>query len=402
MSRMPPELAPYACQAAQSRGRVIGEPQSPTRTSFQRDRDRIIHSAAFRRLQFKTQVFVFHEGDHYRTRLTHTIEVAQVARSLARSLSLDVDLAEAVALAHDLGHSPFGHAGERALDRVMQPHGGFDHNAQSLRIVTRLERRYAAFDGLNLTFETLEGIVKHNGPIRDAKGAPAGAYKDRVIPGAITEFDQGFSLDLDTHASAEAQVAAIADDIAYNAHDIDDALRADLFTLDAIAAEVPLVAAIVADVDREHPQLDAHRRIHETFRRLITQAIENVLLHSATSLSELDPEDSDDVRAAVAPVIGFSASFLAELGILRRYLFDHMYRHPRVTSVMDEAEGVVEQLFGKLMQAPDMLPQEWAQGLADFDQARRARRIADYIAGMTDRYALLQHRRLFDHTPDLR
>ena len=402
MSGTPQHAAACASQPSISRGRLVPEAPSPTRTPFQRDRDRIIHSAAFRRLQFKTQVFVFHEGDHYRTRLTHTIEVAQVARSIARVLGLDLDLSEAIALAHDLGHSPFGHAGERALDDVMRDFGGFDHNAQSLRIVTRLERRYAGFDGLNLTWETLEGIVKHNGPLRNSAGNPAGEYEGRAIPGAIIEFDGQFPLQLETFASLEAQTAAVSDDIAYNAHDVDDGLRAGLFTLDEIAAEVPLIAGIVESVDAEHSELDHHRRIHETFRRLITRAIEDVLHEAQARIAGKNPADSDAVRHAGLPLVDFSVEFAGELASLRAFLFTRMYRHPRVTETMDKAAGVVRELFARLFEAPDLMPQEWGEDVLSMDEIRRARRIADYIAGMTDRYALAEHRRLFDRTPELR
>src|SRR5690242_4233513 len=270
------ERAVYAADPAQSRGRRHAEPASPTRNAFRRDCDRIIHSSAFRRLAHKTQVFIYHEGDHYRTRLTHTLEVAQVARSLARALGLDEDLAEALALAHDLGHPPFGHAGERALDECLSGFGGFDHNAQALRIVTDLERRYAAFDGLNLSWETLEGLVKHNGPLVDRAGTSIGRYARHGAPAAIVEYSKIQNLELWTYASAEAQVAALSDDIAYDAHDIDDGLRADLFSLDDIAA-VPLVGGILADIAREHPGLETTRRAHELVRRIITRMIEDVI-----------------------------------------------------------------------------------------------------------------------------
>lgn len=378
------------------------EPASPTRSPFQRDRDRIIHSAAFRRLQYKTQVFVFHEGDHYRTRLTHTIEVAQIARSLARALQLDEDLSEALALAHDLGHSPFGHAGERALDAVMADFGGFDHNAQSLRIVTRLERRYAAFDGLNLTWETLEGLVKHNGPVAAADGTPAGVYEGRSIPGAISEFDAAWSLDLATHASLEAQAAALSDDIAYNAHDVDDGLRAGLFTLDDICADVPLIADIVQQIDDAHPDIDTSRRIHETMRRLITIAIEDVLFETSHRLESMNLRSVKEIRMAGQPVMAFSGAFLSALDILRSYLFKRMYRHPRVTDTMKQAGALVQDIFGALKADLTELPDEWRAGLDGTEETRVMRRIADYIAGMTDRYAMSEHRRLFDHTPELR
>ena len=265
---MRPPLASYACRAGESRGRFADEPDSAPRSAFQRDRDRIVHSAAFRRLKHKTQVFVFHEGDHFRTRLTHSLEVAQVARSLARALGLDEDLTEALALAHDLGHTPFGHAGERELDLCMEEFGGFDHNAQALRIVTSLERRYAMFDGLNLTWETLEGLVKHNGPLIDKDGKPLGHYAGRDLPAAIRDYAHAGELELSTFATAEAQAAAIADDIAYNAHDIDDGVRAGLFDIIDLG-DVPLAGEALSQVLATWPKIDRTRQIHETVRRVL-------------------------------------------------------------------------------------------------------------------------------------
>jgi len=393
--------APYASDPARSRGRLVAEPPSPSRNDFRRDCDRIIHSAAFRRLKYKTQVFVFHEGDHYRTRLTHTLEVQQIARSLARVLGLDEDLAEALSLAHDLGHPPFGHAGERALDDALRAYGGFDHNAQALRIVTALERRYASFDGLNLTWETLEGLVKHNGPLTDRDGRPVGRYRDHGVPQAIADYARLFDLQLWSYASAEAQVAAISDDIAYDAHDIDDGLRAGLFTV-ADLDDVPFVGGIVRDIRRRHPGLDPARFAHELIRRLITWMIEDVAAESVRRLEALAPSSVEDIRDAGNPVIAFSAAMTeAERGI-KDFLFPRMYRHPRVAQVMGEAEGVLRDLFRHFLRSPEAMPEEWQSGLDGADEAVRARRAGDFIAGMTDRFALEEHRRFFDSTPELR
>ena len=391
----------YAADPAQSRGRLYAEPVSATRNDFRRDSDRIIHSTAFRRLAHKTQVFVYHEGDHYRTRLTHTLEVAQIARSLARALGLDEDLAEALALAHDLGHSPFGHAGERALDAALASFGGFDHNAQSLRIVTDLERRYADFDGLNLTWETLEGLVKHNGPLTARDGSPIGRYKEHGVPEAILAFNRALDLELWSHASAEAQCAALADDIAYDAHDIDDGLRADLFTLGDIT-NVPLVGDIVRDVQMRYPSLDPARRVHELSRRLITQTIEDVIAESERRLAVLAPKTAADIRNATQAVVAFSPAFVAADKAIKGFLYPRMYRHSRVMRVMGDAERVIADLMAHFTAAPNDLPAEWSEGFAALDAGSRARRIADYIAGMTDRYALVEHARYFAQTPELR
>ena len=395
------ERAVYAADPAQSRGRRWPEAASPTRNPFRRDCDRIIHSAAFRRLAHKTQVFVYHEGDHYRTRLTHTLEVVQIARSLARALGLDEDLAEALALAHDLGHSPFGHAGERALDQAMQNFGGFDHNAQALRNVTGLERRYAAFDGLNLTWETLEGLVKHNGPLTDRGGRPIGRYFKHGVPAPILAYNKIQDLELWSQPGAEAQIAALADDIAYDAHDIDDGLRADLFTLDDIAA-VPIVGDIVRETAASYPGLEHARQVHETVRRLITRMIEDVIAETATRIAALKPASVAQVRAAAQPVVAFSPAMQQADAAIKGFLYPRMYRHERVMRVMGDAEGVVRDLFAHYVKTPADLPAEWGEGIDAVNEAARAHRIADYIAGMTDRYARIEHARYFPNTPALR
>lgn len=391
----------YAADPLKSRGRLRAEPKSPTRNDFRRDCDRIIHSTAFRRLAHKTQVFVYHEGDHYRTRLTHTLEVAQIARSLARALGLDEDLSEGLALAHDLGHPPFGHAGERALDDCLADHGGFDHNAHALSIVTQLERPYPAFDGLNLTWEMLEGLVKHNGPLTDAADNPIGRYADRGIPGVIRAYDRKHDLQLWSFASAEAQVAAIADDIAYDAHDIDDGLRADLFDLDDIA-QVPVVGAIIEGIDTQHKNLAPARRVHELSRRLITRLIEDVIAETKERAARVQPESADDVRRAGEPIVAFSAAMKEGDKGIKGFLYPRMYRHKRVRRIMDDAESVVRDLFAHYTRKHTDLPAEWAEKIDPRDEAGRYRLIGDFIAGMTDRYALIEHARYFDSTPELR
>jgi dGTPase len=394
------ERAVYAADPSQSRGRLHAETTSLTRNAFRRDCDRIIHSAAFRRLAHKTQVFVYHEGDHYRTRLTHTLEVAQITRSLARALGFDEDLAEALALAHDLGHPPFGHAGERALDECLSASGGFDHNAQALRIVTDLERRYPAFDGLNLSWETLEGLVKHNGPLTNRESTPVGRYARHGVPAAILTYSTTQDLELWSYASAEAQTAALSDDIAYDAHDIDDGLRADLFTLEDISA-VPLVGGILADIDREHPGLETARRVHELVRRIITRMIEDVIAECGRRVAMLKPRSAADVREAPRPIVGFSPAMDKVDRDIKGFLYPRMYRHERVMRVMADAERVVRDLFGHYRATPADLPEEWREGIGTSD-ADSARRIADYIAGMTDRYALIEHAKYFKQTPELR
>lgn len=395
--------APWASDPAASRGRLFGEGPSPTRSQFQRDRDRIIHSTAFRRLAHKTQVFVPHEGDHYRTRLTHTIEVGQIARAISRSLDLDEDLAEAVALAHDLGHTCFGHTGEEVLDRALEASGGFDHNAQALRVVTRLERRYARYDGLNLTWETLEGLVKHNGPLRNGAGKPAGKYAGKPLPRAIVDFDAEWPLDLAGHASAEAQAAAVADDIAYNAHDIDDGLRAGLFSVGDLMA-VDFLAAIVREIETLHPGIETARVIHEIVRRVITRFVEDVIAEGARNLSAAGCVDAASVRSAGRTLIGFSPAMAGTDKALKAFLYPHMYRHPRVMKVREEAAAIVSRLFAHFIRYPADMAGEWGAGSAKApnDGAKLHRLVGDYIAGMTDRYALAEHRRLFGNAPSLR
>ncbi len=373
--------APLSCQPDRARGRLFGEEESAFRSCFQRDRDRIIHCSAFRRLKHKTQVFVEHEGDFYRTRLTHSIEVAQVARTIAGALGLNTDLTEAVALAHDLGHTPFGHTGEDALDALMQPYGGFDHNAQTIRIVTELERHYAEFDGLNLTWDTLEGIAKHNGPVTGD------------IPYALHAYNARHDLELHSHASAEAQVAALSDDIAYNNHDLHDGLRAGLFTEEAIAA-LPVVGEAYAEVDRAYPHTDAYRRRHEALRRVFGAMVSDLIETSRARLAGVAGEGAQAVRDCGAPVIAFSQEMHDSLRRIRAFLFENMYRAPRVMEQRGKVTRVVEHLFPLYMGDPGLLPRRWQGQIADArTEADLARLVADYIAGMTDRFALQQHAR---------
>jgi dGTPase len=391
------ERASFAADPARSRGRLVFEKKSPSRNEFRRDCDRIIHSTAFRRLKHKTQVFVSHEGDHYRTRLTHTLEVAQIARALARSLGLDEDLTETLALAHDLGHPPFGHAGERALDLCMKDFGGFDHNAQALRIVTQLERRYAEFDGLNLTWESLEGVVKHNGPLTDRGGKPLPRHEKTVS--AIADYAAKQDLELWSFASAEAQAAAIADDIAYDAHDLDDALRAGLFGIEEIR---PLLAgAIYRGVKSRYPEADEGRLTNEVTRRLIAQMIQDVLDQTGKNAEAMKIREIADVRRAKSPLVGFSESMSIAQADIKAFLTTRMYRHPRVLNIMDEAQRVLRELFAHYFERSGNLPAAWGRDLQDRDPETKARRIADFIAGMTDNFALSEHRRFFDSTPDL-
>jgi dGTPase len=392
----------YACDPDRSRGRQFAEPPSRTRSPFRRDCDRVIHSTAFRRLKHKTQVFVFHEGDHYRTRLTHTLEVAQIARALARQLGLDEDLTETLALAHDLGHPPFGHAGERALDTCLRAHGGFDHNAQTLRVVTSLEHRYPEFDGLNLCWESLEGIVKHNGPLAGHDGNPIGRYREDGVPVGIAEFVASYDLELWSFASLEAQVAAIADDIAYDAHDIDDGLRAGLFGIDDLKA-IPLTATIIAEIDAQYPGLDEGRRGAELVRELISELIGAVFLEARHRLERARPASVDDVRNQNETLIAFPADTAEAEAAIKAFLKVRMYRHERVMRVMRDAEQLVFDLFARYQRDPTLLPAEWlAPENRVESEAERARRIGNFIAGMTDRFALTEHQRLFDSTPDLR
>jgi len=384
-----PQLAPYACHPEASRGRLYDEPESATRSPFQRDRDRIIHSAAFRRLEYKTQVFVNHEGDFFRTRLTHSLEVSQIARSVCRSLNLNEDLAEALALAHDLGHTPFGHAGEDALQEMMSPYGGFDHNAQSLRIITHLEQRYAEFDGLNLTWETIEGVVKHNGPLIGGKG------KNKPPPHAIIEYNNKHDLEIDTFASAEAQVTSLADDIAYNNHDIDDGLRAGLFAIEDLK-DVPLVGPVFSEVNKAYPDIDTSRKIHEAVRRLIGVMVEDLLSETQRRISDAKPKTMSDVQNLSAPIASFSEKMSSHDRDLKKFLFDNMYRHYKLNRMTSKARRVVKDLFQLLVSEPECLPTEWRALTGKPNTAPTAQIVADYVAGMTDRYALDEHRRLFD------
>ena len=379
-------LAPYACHPEQSRGRLYPESYSTFRSPFQRDRDRIIHSSAFRRLKHKTQVFVEHEGDYYRTRLTHTIEVAQVARTIAGVLNLNTDLAEAVALAHDLGHTPFGHTGEDAMELLMAPYGGFDHNAQALRIVTSLERHYADFDGLNLTWETLEGIAKHNGPV-----LPPYSY-------ALAEVNAAYDLELHTHASAEAQVAAVADDVAYNHHDLHDGLRSGLFT-EADLMELPVTGPAFAEVDRLYPGLEKMRRRHEALRRVFGEMVEDVIAVAQQRLEAAQPQSPEDIRLMGTAIIRFSKRLYQDLKAIRSFLYHRMYRAPSVMLERAKVTRVVNDLFPLFLTHPDLLPAEWQADVGRAgDQTRLARVVADYVAGMTDRFAVQEHLRLVGPT----
>ncbi|MBI1778896.1 MAG: deoxyguanosinetriphosphate triphosphohydrolase [Proteobacteria bacterium] len=380
--------AAYASTPETSRGRRFPEPAPADRTEFQRDRDRIIHSTAFRRLKHKTQVFVYHEGDHYRTRLTHSLEVAQIARSIARSLGLNEDLAEALALAHDLGHTCFGHAGEEALDQVMQPFGGFDHNDQTFRVLTQLERRYAEFDGLNLTWETLEGTVKHNGPL-------AGPGARKPVPPTIAAYQGVQDLELTSHPSAEAQVAALSDDIAYNNHDIDDGLRAGLFKLEDLT-HLDLVGPIHAALTQRYQGLEPSRLVHEVVRRLINAMVTDLLAETRQLLAALKPGSAAAVRGLGQPVVAFSETMRAHDRALKEFLFERMYRHYKVNRMAWKARRVVQELFRLFLAEPHCLPAEWCEATDRPGTAVTARVVADYIAGMTDRYALDEHRRLFD------
>lgn len=394
-------LADYACNSQDSRGRFHPEPASATRTPFQRDRDRIIHSTAFRRLKHKTQVFVYHEGDHYRTRMSHSIEVAQIARSLARAFRLDEDLAEALALSHDFGHTPFGHTGEEALDELMADYGGFDHNAQSLRIVTRLERRYAEFDGLNLSWETLEGLVKHNGPLLNEHGNGI----DGSVPQPIVEFNAQYDLDLARYSSLEAQCAAIADDIAYNGHDMDDGLRAGLFTLDDLA-DLPLCGECLSEIRTRYPDLDLARSANEIVRRQITVMVEDVIAHIRTELAALKPDSVEDVRNAGRTIATFNPEIAKAEKAIKAFLYARMYRAPDVMRIRRNAATIVNELFHAYFSGDAQMPNEWGtdwqQMAKKVDEQKRARLVADFLAGMTDRYAISEHQRLFDATPDLR
>jgi dGTPase len=378
--------APFATRPDRSRGRLHAEPESPPRTPFQRDRDRIIHSAAFRRLEHKTQVFVHHEGDHFRSRLTHSLEVAQIARSVSRELGLNEDLAEALALAHDLGHTPFGHAGEDALNDAMAPYGGFDHNAQTLRIVTALERRYAHFDGLNLTWETLEGVLKHNGPMDPA-----------TLSDTIGDYLKHHDLEVASYPGPEAQIAALADDIAYNNHDIDDAIRAGLFSIEALY-DVPFVGSVFRDLRRDFPDLETARLVHEAVRRLINAMVTDLVTETRARIARFQPETVEDVRSLGAPLGAFSETMQANDRSLKDFLYANMYRHFRLNRMASKARRVVNDLFELFLHEPQCLPTDWLRRAGQPKSNETARLVADYIAGMTDRYALKEHARLFDVT----
>lgn len=380
------QRAPYASDPAATRGRRYSEPESALRTAFARDRDRLIHSTAFRRLRYKTQVFVAPDGDHFRVRLTHSIEVAQIARTIARAMALDEDLAEVVALAHDLGHPPFGHSGEDALQRAMRPAGGFDHNGHAVRILTLLESRTPAYDGLNLSFEVLEGLAKHNGPV--------------ASPGwALAEANAAFDLELAGHAGLEAQIAALADDIAYNAHDLDDGLRAGLLQLDRVIAEVPLVERLWRDVQAQWPGARQSLLVKQLVRDLIGAMVESLLAETGARLAQLKPTRVEDIRAAGRPIAAFGPDIAEAIQPLRRHLFRHMYTADSVARLRRPAEQVVEELVAGLAASPAELPQRWQEELQGKDEAWRLRIIGDYVAGMTDRFAIREHRRLTGASP---
>ncbi|WJR66897.1 deoxyguanosinetriphosphate triphosphohydrolase [Neorhizobium sp. CSC1952] len=392
------ERAVYAANPWASRGRMFPETGSLTRSEFQRDRDRIVHTTAFRRLKHKTQVFISPDGDHYRTRLTHTIEVAQIARALARALKLDEDLSEGVALVHDFGHTPFGHTGEDALDEMLKPYGGFDHNAQSLRVVTKLERRYAEFDGLNLTWESLEGLVKHNGPLLTKTGEGTRG----PVPQPILDYCQLHDLELASYASLEAQVAAIADDIAYNTHDIDDGLRSGLLTFEMLE-DVPFLAGLMADVRARYPHLEASRFAYEVTRRQITRMVEDVIGVSQDNLRKLKPESAGDIRAADHVISTFSADMAETDRCIKKLLFSRIYRHPDIMRIRAGATQIVQDLFRAYMDDPSLMRSHyWVNHISGLGEAARARHVGDYLAGMTDTYAIRAHGELFDQTPDLR
>lgn len=394
-------LASYACRPDQSRGRLVEEPESRHRTPFQRDRDRIIHSSAFRRLKYKTQVFVYHEGDHYRTRLTHTLEVAQIARTLARALMINEDLAEGIALSHDLGHTPFAHMGEEALQKCMDALGGFDHNDQSLRILVQLEDKYPRFQGLNLTWETLEGVAKHNGPRLRKKQAPDLS----VLPATLFEFTKKMDLGLDSYGSLEAQVAGLADDIAYNNHDVEDGLRAGFFTLDELA-QMPLIGDILKDIKSKYPDISQTILVAELIRDMIGEMVVDVLDESKKRLREIAPNSTDDIRKAGMPVVAFSEAMHSKVEDLRAFLYARMYRHYSLQRIWVKVEKIIPDLFTAFMNKHTLMPDHWqkrvekAGGLTN-DKAR-ARIICDYVAGMTDRYAIREHERIFDLYWDLK
>ncbi len=388
--------ASYACHSEKTRGRLVNEEECFGRSAFRRDCDRIVHSTAFRRLEYKTQVFINHEGDHYRTRLTHSLEVAQIARSIARNLALDEDLAETLALAHDLGHTPFGHAGEDALDEAAKEYGGFSHNEQSFRILTQLEQKYAEFNGLNLTWETLEGIIKHNGPIT----GPLHDKKryDGSVPETIARYNEKHNLELESFASAEAQAAAFADDIAYNNHDIDDGLRAGLFTVDDLK-ELPVIGEVISQVKHKYPNIEQDRLVHEAIRRMISVMVGDVIDTTLHNIKQYEIKTSDDIRALGRPLVHFSKSMDASQKEIKAFLMRNMYRHYKVCRMTSKARRIVTDLYGIFMEEPECLPTLWRDAVKRCKSAKEESRvIADFIAGMTDRFAIKEHQRLFDLT----
>lgn len=394
-------LASYAQKASVSRGRLFDEQESAHRSAFQRDRDRIIHTSAFRRLQFKTQVFVNHEGDHFRNRLTHTIEVAQIARTLSKALGLNEELAESLALSHDLGHTPFGHCGEDVLSQCLSDIGGFEHNAQSLKIVTKLERRYVDFDGLNLTWEALEGLVKHNGPLIDVAGNPTKKYQKNGVPHYVNEFCQEFDLEIDKYSNLEAQVAACADDVAYNNHDIDDGLRAGLFAFEDLY-DLPIFGDVLREVKTEYAQISSTRQMHEANRRLIGLMVEDILYNTQKNVDRFNIQTPADIHNAPQAIGNFSTEILVAIKSLQAFLMENMYRAKSVVKERVAAAQIIEDLFEIYLKSPENLPQDWQ---IDFNAAETEvskRKIGDFIAGMTDRYAITEHQRLFASTPQMR
>ncbi|MCP4936600.1 MAG: deoxyguanosinetriphosphate triphosphohydrolase [bacterium] len=396
-----PGIAPYASYGEHSRGRLISEKLCPIRSPYARDRDRITHSNAFRRLNYKTQVFVYHEGDHFRSRLTHSLEVAQIARSLAYMLHFNEDLCEAISLAHDIGHTPFGHAGERALSRALDGFGGFNHNIQTLRTLTNLEKRYAQFDGLNLSWETLEGLIKHNGPLTDHQGGMIGKYACLQMPELLRWYELKFGFGLHLQAGPEGQVASIADDIAYNNHDIDDGLRAGLFELGDLQ-DVPFVWDLVTQIKSEFKGIENSRLVFELNRRLITMMLSDVCEETERRIDMINPLSSDAVREANKQMVAFSSEFILKLDQLRSFLYQRVYRHDRIMAIMNDAESVVEDLVNHYMRRPQDMPNDWNCKGVRVNINQCAERVRDFIAGMTDRYAIDLHRSLFDVTPKLR
>jgi len=376
------KLASYASISKESKGRLHPEPIADGRSEFQRDRDRIIHSTAFRRLEYKTQVFLYNEGDHYRTRLTHSIEVAQLGRSISRIFNINEDLTEALCLAHDLGHSPFGHAGEFALKKAMEPYGGFDHNAQTIRIISKLEKKYAKFEGLNLSWESLEGLAKHNGPIKKA-------------PRALSEFNKQFDLKLDSHASLEAQIAAISDDIAYNSHDIEDGIRAGLFSMSDLV-QLPHIGFLIRKWQNDYPKLDQSILVNEVRSEFIKIMVSDVIQETARNLKEIEPKNSDDIRNCGIQIASFSKKFNEDINIIRKFLHKHMYNHSKVLIMTNKAKRVVHELFEFFMENPECLSGIWKESLDIKDNHQVAIRVSDFIAGMTDRYAFRSHEDIFD------